>query len=142
MGDTWDDIIRKYVVFVSDWSATDMPESIPTNAPAIVFDPESITVVADGYASSTKDHEHMQRCKHLCGNLEIEEDMIHLVPREKFLDNTLNKGKLIILIAKRLREKDINVVECRDDADTAVVKQAIQDATIGSVEVNYIHTLT
>ena len=51
-GNTWDNTIRRYVVFVSDWSVTYLPEYIPTNAPAIVFGLESTNVVADGYAFS------------------------------------------------------------------------------------------
>ena len=49
------------------------------------------------------DHDHLGRMKNSCCNLQIQPNMIHLTPREKFMDNTHNKTELIHLISSTLQ---------------------------------------
>jgi len=91
---------------------------------------QRITVVFDGYSSSPKDHDHIRRTKNSCCNLQIRPDMIHLTPREKFMDNTLNKSELIRLISSTLQKHQIAVEH------TSIARAAIGAATDGSVEVS------
>lgn len=121
-GDTWQDIADRYLKFVLNLVAT-------------VSHRECVTVVFDGTLHSTKDHEHVRRTKHLCGNLTIKLDMIHLVGREKFLDNKLNKSWLIKFVSDKLDTHAINVIQCRDDADTDIVKETLSASRKGPVEV-------
>ena len=80
----------------------------------------------------------MKRCKHLCGPLTIDEELPHLIPRDKFLDNLQNKANLVKKIGAKLQERGVSVVYCRDDADTAIVKKALEYAEDGPVEVSKI----
>ena len=121
-GDTWQDIADRYLKFVLNLVAT-------------VSHRECVTVVFDGTLHSTKDHEHVRRTKHLCGNLTIKLDMIHLVGREKFLDNKLNKSWLIKFVSDKLDTHAINVIQCRDNADTDIVKETLSASRKGPVEV-------
>ena len=102
---------------------------------------QKIIVVFNGYSSSPKDHDHIQRTKNCC-NLQIVPDMIHLIPREKFMDNTHNKSELIYLLSLTFRKYQITVVQCDNDADTSIVRVALTDATDDSVEVNTFFLLT
>ncbi len=97
---------------------------------------QRITVVFDGYSSSPKDHDHIRRTKNSCCNLQIQPDVIHLTPREKFMDNTHNKSELIRLISSTLQKHQIAVEQCDNDADTSIVRAAMAAATDGSVEVS------
>ena len=99
---------------------------------------QKITVVFDGYSSSPKDHDHIRRTKHSCCDLQIRPDMMHLTPREKFMDNTHNKSELINLISSTLQKHQITVVQCDNDADTSIVRAALVAATDGPVEVSKI----
>ena len=78
--------------------------------------------------------------KNLCGDLHLEEDIVHLVTRDKFLDNVKNKAQLIGLIANvaKRRFPTINVVQCIDDADTELVKVCLEASTRGPVEVSVL----
>ena len=121
----WLESANRYVTFIINWS-------LVNNALAT-----QLSLFLDGYESSTKDHEHLRRTKHLCGTLIIAEDMVHFVTKEKFCDNPKNKAQLVPLIAKRAKERlpEINVMECRDDADTEIVKGALDASRYGPVEV-------
>ena len=90
----------------------------------------------DGYRSSLKDHDHIRCTKNSCCNLQIRPDMIHLTPREKFMDNTHNKSELISLISSTLQKHQIAVEQCNNHADTSIVRAAIAATTDGSVGVN------
>ena len=62
--------------------------------------------------------------------------MIHLTPREKFMDNTHNKSELIHLISSTLQKHQIAVEQCDNDAATSIVRVSMAAATDGSVEVS------
>ena len=122
----WLKIANRYVTFIINWSLVN--NVLVTQ----------LSLFLDGYESSTKDHEHLRHTKHLCGTLSltIAED-INFVTKEKFCDNPKNKAQLVPLIAKRAKERlpEINVMECRDDADTEIVKGALDASRYGPVEV-------
>ena len=132
--DTWDQIIGNYVKFALNWSRNKDPR---TQRPLNDVKPEEVTVIFDGINKSTKDHEHHRRCKHLSGNITINNELPHIIPRTKFLDNAHNKNQLIAAVVDRMKEKGINAYQCRDDADTDVVKAVLEDACNGSVEVGF-----
>jgi len=97
---------------------------------------QRVTVVFDGHRSLPKDHDHIQRTKNSCCNLQIVPDVIHLIPQLKFMDNVHNKSKLIHLLSSTFHKHQITVVKCDNDADISVVRVALTDSTDGSVEVS------
>ena len=127
-GETWLQIAESYMDFLISWSTVNSTEAI------------RLSLILDGYQISTKDHEHWRRTKNLCGELHVEEDMVHLVTRDKLLDNVKHKAQLISLIAKiaKRRFPTMNVVQCIDDADTELVKVCLDASTRGPVEVNVL----
>ena len=97
---------------------------------------EKITVVFDGYSSSPKDHDHIRRTKNSCCGVQIRPDMIHLMSKVKFLDNTHNKSKLIHLLSSSFQKHQSTVEVCDNDADTSIVRAALAAANDYSVEVS------
>ncbi len=88
-----------------------------------------------------KDHDHIRRTKNSCCDVQIQPDMIHLMPKAKLLDNTHNKSELIHLLTSCFQNQ-ITVEVCDNDADTSVVKVALTAANIiGSVEVSCSHSI-
>uniref|UniRef100_UPI00358E3900 uncharacterized protein n=1 Tax=Myxine glutinosa TaxID=7769 RepID=UPI00358E3900 len=116
---TWKDIAESYLQFVKSMGSHCL----------------RITVVFDGYGSSTKDHDHLRRTKNACCDILIRPDIKSLVPREKFLDNKSNKTQLIRLLAETFGRNGISVQECPDDADTSIVRAALDEARESPVEV-------
>ena len=116
-GDTWLEIADRYVTFIINWSLVNN----------VLF--TQLSLFLDGYVSSTKHHERLCHTKHICGTLTIAEDMVHLVTKETFCDYPKNKTQ---------RAKDclpeINVMQCCDDADTEIVKGALDASRYGQVE--------
>ena len=92
-------------------------------------------MIFDGYNSSTKDHAHRRRKKLFCHDMLIRKDNIPYTSKDKFLSNENNKTELIKFIAEELKSVNIDVICCRDDADTSVVKTAVSDASEETVEV-------
>ena len=129
-GQTWQEIADSYLSYVRYLGRHSL----------------KITLVFDGYSSSPKDHDYIQRTKNSCCNLQIVPHtcMIHLTPREKFMDNTHNKSEFIYLLSLPFRKYQIIVVQCDNDADTSIVRVALTDATDDSVEVStffHLHLL-
>ena len=117
--DTWKTIIERYV---------DLVQYLGSSS-------EAVSVIFDGYESSTKDHTHRRRMKHFCHDMQINLENIPYTTKEKFLSNANNKTELITLITNKLRENGVHVTECRDDADTAIVKSILEFSKINPVEV-------
>jgi len=95
-------------------------------------------IVFDGYCSgpSTKDHEHQRRaCKFAPG---VVVDPVKTAYRDQFafLANDRNKCAFVALLITCLQSAGFTVHQARDDADTLVVKVALQLAA--SKEVNVI----
>ena len=84
-----------------------------------------ITVVFDGYESSTKDHDHLRRTKTSCHDVNIKRSNVCHVPKKKLLSNTNNKSRFIDLLGEVFEENGIVVIKAVDDADTLIVKTAI-----------------
>ena len=131
--DTWGMIIDNYVDLAISWSNKPIEESSTQEVKA-----KDITVVFDGINSSPKDQEHIRRCNHLSGNITINEDLPHIIPREKFLDNAFNKNNLIVAVVEKMEERGIKLYQCRDDADTDVVKVELKEGLTGSIKVCFI----
>ena len=116
---TWKDIAERYLQFVKYMGS----QCLKT------------TVVFDGYGSSTKDHDHLRRKKNACCDIQIRPDIKSIIQREKFLDNKSNKTQLIRLLAETFSINGIRVQECPDDADTSIVRAALDEARESPVEV-------
>lgn len=95
----------------------------------------NLVVVFDGYRSSTKDHEHQRRRKNICNDIEVTPDKELLISKTKFLDNTSNKTLFINILVTFLRESDIEVRQSVEDADTLIVKTALEFSKNGVVNV-------
>lgn len=98
---TWKDITESYLRFVMSMGSQNL----------------RITVVFDGYSSSTKDHDHLRRTKNACCDIQICSDLKNIVPWVKFLDNMHNKSQLILLLAETFQISRISVQQCSDDAE-------------------------
>src|SRR6218665_2528343 len=72
---------------------------------------------------------------HSCCNLQTRPDMMHSIPKAKFMDNNHNKTQLIQLLSSTFQKRAITVEQCDNDADTLIVRQALAATAIGSVEV-------
>ena len=77
-------------------------------------------VVFDGYARSTKDHEHQRRIKAYCSDIAIKSITVCTVPMKKLFSNSMNKYELIKLLSNVFTEHGIEVHVATDDADTMV----------------------
>ena len=91
------------------------------------------TVVFDGYTSSTKDHEHDRRTKggKGCADFVISENMLAHQSQNTFLSNDKNKMQFIDMLSKYLTDDGNIIIQCRDDADTSIVSNAIDFASFG-----------
>ena len=92
-------------------------------------------VVFDGYGNLTKDHTHRRRQKQFCHDIKIREDTIPYTTKEKFLSKSSNKIALVSMISTKLSVSNISSICCRDDADTAIVKESLQYSLLGNVGV-------
>ena len=116
-GETWLDIIDGYVQLVKHQSKH----------------ANNVIVVFDGYESSMKDHTHRRRKKHFCHD--INRENTPYTSKEKFLSNSNNKTELISKLAEALEIANVITVCCRDDADTAIVRECLQHSLLDTVEV-------
>ena len=81
-------------------------------------------VVFDGYARSTKDHEHQRRMKSYC-SVAIKSTTVCTVPMKKLFSNSKNKHELIKLLSYVFTEHGIEVHVATDNADTMVASKAL-----------------
>ena len=96
----------------------------------------SCIVVFDGYGNgaSTNDHEHRRRNKGMAfPYVKIELDMVAHNKQHDFLSNKLNKSPFISLPGSRLQTKGFIVHQRCNDADTLIVKCAIELSLAGNV---------
>ena len=91
------------------------------------------TVVFDGYGedASLKDHEHMRRMagKKVSQDLTVTPQLTISCDREVFLANEKNKGALIMIMSTEMANHNIVVCQAKDDADTLIVKTAMDLVT-------------
>ena len=98
------------------------------------------TIVFDGYSHglSTKDHEHIRRsAKQSNKEVHFTESTKCSIKQDVFLANSTNKSRFITMLSKNLRGAGNRVVECEEDADTQIVRCALELATTG-VQVNVV----
>ena len=91
------------------------------------------TVIFDGYNSSTKDHEHDRRTKggKGCADFVISGNILCHQNQHTFLSNTKNKVQFINMLSTYLISDGHVVIQCGDDADTSIVSNAIDFASLG-----------
>ena len=118
-GHKWGSIIEGYIKVVKN----------------ISFHATNVTVIFDGYKNSTKDHTHRCRKKHFCHDMKINRDTLPYTSKEKFLSNSKNKYELISTLSKELNSENILTFCCEDDADTVIVKEALNRSLVGTVQV-------
>ena len=88
------------------------------------------TVVFDGYGKmSIKDHEHLRLNSQQvrADVLVFEEGTVHY-SREEFLSNTKNKEQLIKLLASHFVAQGHQVLNCEEDVNTQIVREALDVA--------------
>lgn len=96
----------------------------------------NITVVVfDGYSLSTKDVTHQKRSGNISSTVEVKETNKCPSDRNTFLTNYSNKGEFVKYLASKLRSFGFQVFECPSDADTTIVKVAIEIAKTQDVTV-------
>jgi hypothetical protein len=125
------------------WTSSDSFSSIGTNYVNFVKRKacsRTTVVVFDGYESSPKDHEHKRRSKDSigCSEIRIIPTKPCPVTKAKFLSNNVNKSKFITYICELLQNVGINTSIARDDADTLVVKKALQLSSSNNKSVEII----
>ena len=103
----------------------------------IVITYKIITVhVFDDYGNgaSTKDHEHRRRNKGMTfPYVKIELDVVAHNKQNDFLSNRFNNSQFISILGNRLQTKGFIVHQSSNDADTLIVKCAIELALAGNV---------
>lgn len=93
-----------------------------------------VTVVFDGYNSpSTKDEQHSRRnVSGVAAEAVIDDATPSTSPQGAFLANVKNKVRFITLLSKHLTGAGVKVIQAPDDADTVIVKTAVQAANNGA----------
>ena len=84
--------------------------------------------IFDGYGTpSVKDHEHMRRASQIKSKeIQFTDDMRVTTKRENFLSNNRNKTLLISRLEHKLKDDSQMVYVCPSDADTVIVKVALE----------------
>ena len=96
-------------------------------------------IVFDGYQQgpSIKDHEHQRRIGKTCAEIQLKESLEAHNSQQAFLSNESNKSQFISLLTKYLKEDGQIVHNSTGDADTLIVKRALEFA-INQDEVNVV----
>ena len=83
-------------------------------------------IVFHGYLLSTKDSTHQKRSGKISQTVEIND--LNLCPAERstFLTNYKNKENFVTLLASKLQTNGFKVSCCPSDADTTIVKTALE----------------
>lgn len=93
------------------------------------------TIVFDGYGNnpSTKDHEHLRRSMKTtnCPEVVIQPHIKVSTNQSAFLSNDANKMSLIDMISEKLEHDGCTVLRSTDDADTLIVKVALDHCNNG-----------
>ena len=96
---------------------------------------DKCTVVFNSYSSgpSIKDHEHERRKRKSAADIKLCETMTAHPKQHEFLANDRNKSQFIDLLKQRLSRDGHNVKQSEYDADTLIVKSALDLAHSGYV---------
>ena len=87
------------------------------------------TVVFDGYQMSTKDGTHRSRTGKIFQTVEVRDNNPCPSDRSEFLTNYTNKQSFVNALGEKLKEQGLEVVLCPCDADTTIVKVALEKET-------------
>ena len=119
-GEPFNDIVSRYTAMVEKIAAG-----------------RQCSVVFDGYNTrpSPKDHEHKRRPKQHSASIRLTGSTQCTMTKARFLANGHNKSQLICLLRESFRTKGYRVATAEDDADTLIVREAIQTALSHTVEV-------
>ena len=82
-------------------------------------------MVFDGYASSTKDATHKSRSAKVSQVVQIHDDNLFPCDWTEFLSSYVNKQSFIDCLGKKLEGNGFKVVYCLGDADTTIIKTAL-----------------
>ena len=104
-GEIFDNIFEKYIQFLNYLKVS--------------------VVVFDGYENSTKDATRIKRGSLSQFAVEIHKSNPCPSDRSKFFSNYANKKSFIRILEVRLRERGFTVYVCHSDADTTIVKIAL-----------------
>jgi len=88
----------------------------------------STVIVFDGYNNgcSTKDHEHKRRATRYAPDISVELMTTAYHDQSSFLCSDVNKSVFVALLIDRLKLSAFTVHQAADDADTLVVKVALE----------------
>ena len=91
----------------------------------------NVVVVFDGYGNgpSTKDHEHERKAKKSSPIVIFDETKPVHRNQNDFPNNEINKKSFVWLLSQHLQHSGFKADQARDDADTLIVKTALQIAT-------------
>jgi len=94
----------------------------------------NVTVVFDGYDSgpSTKDYEHTRRAAKRAPDVAVELSMPSYSNQSAFLANEHNKKQLVAAVMNHLTHAGISAIQATGDADTLIVRSALQKASSGT----------
>ena len=92
-----------------------------------------MSLVFDGCSSnlSTKDHEHVRRSAKTAATVVLALDAVAYTDQQAFLANVQNKASFIELLSQKLCSVGHAVTQASSDADTSVVRVALQTVTTG-----------
>ena len=88
---------------------------------------DTMTVVFDGYQSSTKDHTHKKRQPIRGMEIQFDGESKLLCKKATFLSNPINKSRFVRMLSESLKRADVRVLECAADADVSIVTTAMQE---------------
>ena len=89
----------------------------------------SVIVVFDGYeCASTKDHCHKKRYSSSTKELNVRVNTCCTITQDQLLSNNKNKSSFISLLADELECHGIRTLIASDDADTLIVKTALEQS--------------
>ena len=89
------------------------------------------TIVFDGYSCepSTKDATHYRRTGGRRGpDVHFQEQTLLCCKKDNFLKNKENKQKFIHMLSSKLEKAGSTIIHAKSDADTLIVKSAIDSA--------------
>ena len=113
------------LLWCCNWKEGKLFQEICQNYVNLLHKPKTNVIVFDGYSLSTKDTTRKKRSGRLSNTVEIKD--IHPCPadRNAFLSNYANKEAFVKFLGSKLELLGFNVIQCLSDADTAIVKIAL-----------------
>ena len=117
-----------------DWKNDETFEMIFRRFSQFLLHLEIDVIVFDGNNMSTKDSTHQKRGGKKSQTVEIREGNSCLLNRSTFFSNYANKENFVKALASHL-ETNFKIMQCPSDADTSIVKEAMQTVEHSDVTV-------